>query len=61
MKKMAVQVPGSTSQCYGDVVAGPDGFLIVTWPDGTKQDSEVSNLAVAVAKEEKMKKDKRQK
>ena len=56
MKKMAVQVPGSTSKCYGDVTAGPDGYLIVTWPDGTKQNSEVSNLAVVVAKEESVKK-----
>ena len=53
---MAVQVPGSSNKpAYGSVVAGPNGFLIVTWPDGTKQETEVSNLALTVAAAEKNK------
>ena len=52
-EKMAVQVPGSTAVVHGEVEPGPDGFLLVTWPDGSRQDTEVSNLAIAVAKEKK--------
>ena len=52
-EKMAVQVPGSTAVVHGEVEPGPDGFLLVTWPDGSRQDTEVSNLAIAVATEKK--------
>ena len=54
-EKMAVQVPGCSLPTYGSVATGHAGFLIVTWPDGTKQNTEVSNLALAVAAETKNK------
>lgn len=52
-EKFAVQLPGSGKKVYGECAPGPTGNLIVTWPDGTTQQTEVSNLATVVAKEEK--------
>ena len=40
------------NQVLGDVAVGPRGFLMVTWPDGSIYESEISNLALSVPPEE---------
>ena len=47
-KKMRLQMPHSGNTVFGEVEPGPNGFLMVTWPDGSSQETEISNLAAAV-------------
>ena len=44
-KKMCLLCPASGEKVYGEVEAGTTGYLVCTWPDGSKQTTSVSNLA----------------
>jgi chemotaxis protein histidine kinase CheA len=50
-RQMAVQVPGGHELRYANVTPGPRGFLLAKWPDGTEQETEVSNIVARLVDE----------
>ena len=51
---MRVLVPHSADAVLSKAVAGPNGFILAEWPDGTVQETSVSNLALSAPSAEQI-------
>ena len=51
---MRVLVPNSADTVLSKAVAGPNGFILAEWPDGTVQETSVSNLALSAPSAEQI-------
>ena len=48
-RKMRLEVPGSGDVVFGEVVPGPQGYLMVTWPGCQPVETQISSLAMSIS------------